>query len=96
MQELFKLRGFKYYDRIIVQTPRLQLKEQPYEKWCSVPRGLEILSWLENNPHVKNYVILDDDSDMLYWQRKNFVKTNTEFGIQQLDKFKAIRILKIT
>jgi len=47
-------------------------------------RGNQIMRWLKDNDHLiemyatdyKNYVILDDDSDMLYWQKDNFVQTN--------------------
>lgn len=39
-------------------------------------RGHEIKHWLENHTDVENYVILDDDSDMLVEQLSHFVKTS--------------------
>jgi hypothetical protein len=39
------------------------------------------------------YVILDDDSDMLYWQKDNFVITNHKKGLNKRNANKAIRIL---
>lgn len=36
-------------------------------------RGEEIAEYLRENP-VDNYVILDDDSDMLFEQKRNFVQ----------------------
>ena len=46
-----------------------------------VCRGVEIEHYLYEHPEIKNYVILDDDSDMLLSQRKHFVKTHTRGGI---------------
>lgn len=45
-------------------------------KNSSTPRGKEIQHWLNEHPEVTNYVILDDDSDMLSTQMENFVKTS--------------------
>ena len=39
------------------------------------------------------YLILDDESDMLYDQRNNFIQTNAETGITSEDVLKAITIL---
>ena len=39
------------------------------------------------------YVILDDDTDMLYWQRNNFIRTNYHRGISASNVKKAIKIL---
>lgn len=39
-------------------------------------RGDEIQLWLDNNPEVINYVIIDDDTDMLPTQMENFVRTS--------------------
>jgi len=59
-------------------------------KSCSIPRGFEIKKWLDmvkRDPvHkgkiiVDDYVIIDDDSDMLYEQRNNFVKCHNRIGI---------------
>lgn len=71
-------------------------------------RGVEIDHWLENYAYVRKisggyydkvlgedyqYVILDDDTDMLYWQKDNFVKTNALKGLSRANVNKAIKIL---
>lgn len=49
-----------------------------------MPRGTEIASWIKNNiikpSKYKNYVILDDDGDMLEDQMLNFIQTSSESG----------------
>jgi hydroxymethylpyrimidine pyrophosphatase-like HAD family hydrolase len=64
-------------------------------------RGNEIYEWMNKNEDVigcrrsdfNEYVILDDDSDMLYWQRENFICVNGEFGLTNKDAYKAEWIL---
>lgn len=65
-------------------------------------RGNEIQAFIEENKELleyeyyweyKCYVILDDDSDMLYPQRHNFVKVNHDYGLTRQDVDKAIEIL---
>lgn len=64
-------------------------------------RGNEIREWLRDNEDIigcreweyKNYVILDDDSDMLLWQKDNFVQTNGYVGLTEDHVNKAISIL---
>lgn len=57
------------------------------------PRGVEIKSFLQKNNRIKNYVILDDESDMLFDQRNNFVQTSGDEGLTQNDVSKCIEIL---
>ncbi len=45
---------------------------------------------------MKNYVILDDDSDMLYNQREHFVKTSWQKGLSVEMADEAIQILNST
>lgn len=45
-------------------TPILQTKEG--EIVVSQPRGHEIQSWLDGHPEVRQFVILDDESDMAH------------------------------
>lgn len=42
---------------------------------------------------VKNYVILDDDSDMLYTQKEHFVHTAMYYGLTEKKATEAIKIL---
>ncbi|ALY07029.1 hypothetical protein VmeM32_00038 [Vibrio phage vB_VmeM-32] len=51
-------------------------------------RGNEILKWILDNENIvgpryefKNYLILDDDCDMLYFQRNNFIHLNGQKGL---------------
>lgn len=63
------------------------------EEHFGLHRGVEIHQWLLEHPEVANYVILDDDSDMLLSQKKNFIKTHPYRGISKRDVEKAIKIL---
>ena len=63
-------------------------------------RGNEILKWVEDNEKLigskhnfTEYVILDDDSDMLYWQRNNFILVDRYVGLTPGDVFRAKKIL---
>lgn len=44
-------------------------------------RGKEIAEWLGRHPEHTNYVILDDDSDMLPEQMPRFVQTSFDTGL---------------
>jgi hypothetical protein len=58
---------------------------------------------LDEHPEVTNYVILDDDNDMLSTQQDNFVKTSDNkdhpdcvdigYGLTNICTDKAIKIL---
>lgn len=63
--------------------------------YCGMRRGGEIEQWLkqQNDIDVINYVILDDDTDMLDSQMDNFVNTDAFVGLTWHDAEKAIRIL---
>ena len=56
-------------------------------------RGDEIKRWVVNNPEVKNYVIVDDDKDMLPEQLDNFVHICKHEGITYKDMTKICSIL---
>jgi hypothetical protein len=64
-------------------------------------RGNEILQWMKAHPEIigchyfdyKKYVIFDDDSDMLYWQRNNFIQVDAYVGLTPNNIFKAEKIL---
>jgi hypothetical protein len=44
-------------------------------------RGYEIDAWLKEHPEVTDYVILDDDSDMLAHQKGRLIKTSMAHGL---------------
>ena len=73
----------------------------------SIPRGVEIKQWIDTHIHSDNgkdwdykeigvdfnYVILDDDSDMLLEQAEYFIKTDPYLGLSEEDVKQAIKIL---
>lgn len=84
---------------VIDKTPKLHFSGLEDYKY-SVPRGCEIKAWLETNKNIlgdkmskANYVILDDDSDMLLWQREKFLHVDSYCGLTYNVINKAIQIL---
>lgn len=53
-------------------------------------RGHEIQDWLNRHPEVETYVILDDDSDMLDSQLRNFVQTDPKHGLTETLAYRVI------
>lgn len=85
---------FPYPEYIVDVTSRMYgFKHGNREKHYSLCRGVEIDRWLWEHQDVTNYVILDDDSDMLLSQKKYFIKTHALRGISKRDVEKAIKIL---
>lgn len=84
LRNLFYYKGFNGI--IIDSTPSLYFANENYN--YSVPRGCEIKAWLEMNKEILGdkmskvrYVIFDDDSDMMYWQRANFFRVDPYCGL---------------
>ena len=63
------------------------------KKYNGTGRGGEIQTWLDKHPEVDNYVIIDDETDMLDEQIFNFVQTDWTFGIQDREVKLCIDIL---
>jgi hypothetical protein len=57
-------------------------------------RGTEIKMWLDKQADVRNYLILDDDTNILEEQIPNFVQTNLRFGMEAEHYYKAREILE--
>lgn len=84
LNERLNIRG-----EVIGKTPVLHYQPLPNEDYdYSVPRGCEIKAWLEINKGILGqkmskvkHVILDDDSDFLYWQRYNYVRVDRYCGL---------------
>ena len=99
LRELFSSVGLK--GEIIDKTPKMWFEKAQGESYQSVPRGCEIHSWLQNHKEIlgdsignfKSYVILDDDSDMLFWQRNNYIQVDAYCGLTPTIIARAIRIL---
>lgn len=76
----------------------------PHLDFNGTVRGNEILQWIKNNEDLlgsyyfdfKNYVIFDDDSDMLLSQRNNFFQTDTYCGLTFNTTHRAKRFLQST
>ena len=72
-----------------------------------IPRGVEIKQWIDTHLHRDEegkyerkivgvdfqYVILDDDSDMLLEQADHFIHTDGYLGLSQADAIRAVCIL---
>ena len=67
-------------------------------------RGNEIHQWLKDNEKIlgttyyyfHNYVIFDDDSDMLLWQKENFFACDNSVGITENVTYRARMFLERT
>lgn len=97
LQSLLDCKGFK--GEIIGLTPVLYFTGLENYNY-SVPRGNEIKAWLETNKGILNnkmskvpYAILDDDSDMLYWQRENYFRVDSYCGLTPNIVYRVKRFL---
>jgi hypothetical protein len=61
LQGVFTENGFTSTNSIVSFTPDFAA-----EGWSSIPRGLEIDSWLKEHSEVTHFAILDDTDDMLH------------------------------
>ena len=89
----------RYFSQELKRQPDdemiLWLKDNIYDitPTKSSERGQEIAAWLDIHSEVDNYVILDDDSDMLDSQLFHFVQTDYQTGITEHEYELAYRIL---
>ena len=104
--EHMKEHGFRFCDEIVGVTIRAY---HYIEKGIhlSIPRGVEIKQWIDTNIHSNNgknwnrkklgkdwnYVILDDDSDMLLEHKDNFICCDSVEGLTLEQANKAIEVL---
>ena len=58
-------------------------------------RGYEIEEYLNQHQEIDNYVIIDDDLDMLTKQMNNFVVTDTNIGMTYNTYVRAKEILNV-
>lgn len=92
LQDILESRGFE--GEIIDKTDSLDFKIN----WTC--RGNEIFKWILDNERIvgnrfdyNNYLILDDDTDMLFQQTKNFIPINSFYGITNEVINKGIEVL---
>lgn len=71
--------------------------------WLDNQGDFQRINWSEekqteyiNKAKVKNYIILDDDSDMLYGQKEHFIRTSHDHGLTDNLADNAILILNKT
>ncbi len=76
-----------------LELPIIGYTEHFYSDWLC--RGNEIEKWIiENCKEIDyEYVIFDDEDDMLLRQKDNFINVNGEYGLTENDIQKAIDIL---
>ena len=85
---------FPYPDAVVGVTERMYSFSYPNnDRHFGLPRGVEIQYYIDTHKEIEQYVILDDDCDMLLCQADNFIHTDTYEGISELDAEKAIVIL---
>lgn len=97
--------GIKSLQDIGLKLPIIGVTEHFHQDWMC--RGNEIEKWFCDNFHSYGtkygpkyyqkdyeYVIFDDDCDMLLGQLDNFIQTNRKTGLTQEDIDKAISILE--
>ena len=94
LQSILEKSGF--IGEVIGKTPYLYYGNDGYTN--SVPRGCEIHEWLYKKYGYRykddvKFVILDDDSDMLYWQKDNYISVDNYCGMTKRTVFKANKIL---
>jgi hypothetical protein len=95
LQGYLEARGFK--GEIIGLTPVLNIGGHSPGKDSytpSIPRGVEIYCYLKDNQEEnRSYIILDDDSDMMLWQRSNYFHVDGYCGLTPNVVYKATNYL---
>ena len=95
----WRSRHKKENDKLNTQLKRKGLIKEFFDvtpRLSSGIRGEEIQKWLEDNctkHEIKSYCIIDDDSDMLDYQKEFFIQTDSYIGITNADADKATEIL---
>ena len=84
-------------DRLMHELKNSKLIEYLYHDWFTpvihpAHRGMEIKLWLDLHPEVKDYIIIDDDENMLEEQMSRFVKTGLHEGMTE-EHFNRVRAI---
>lgn len=95
LQAILDRNGFK--GEVIDKTKDMREGENSH----SILRGNEILCWIKDHPveigrgywNYNDYVIFDDDTDMLYWQKDNFIPIDPYVGLTPVGVYRAKQIL---
>lgn len=86
------LNSFGFIGEIIdftVAPQRFEVRGNVIRAW--IIQNEELLG--ENNNNFNDFVIIDDEGDMLLWQANNFVQTDRFAGLSIQSAWKAIKIL---
>lgn len=108
-------KGVYFYNEYPYQHPTPKVNNYSIPRGCEIEYwltnfgGFQRINWSKEHQleyldksKVKNYVILDDDSDMLYSQYEHFVKCSNQwkepdavegYGLTKIAAYKAISIL---
>jgi len=86
------MKGYRGYIKKFFKDYTYDMSGRFYGEYGNV-RGSDIKSWLVRHPEVTDYVIIDDEGDMLDEQLFHFVQTDWVFGIQDREVKLAIDVL---
>lgn len=86
------MKGYRGYIKKFFKDYTYDMSGRFYGEYGN-DRGSDIKSWLVRHPEVTNYVIIDDEGDMMNEQLFNFVQTDWVFGIQDREVKLAIDVL---
>lgn len=90
LREIFKRRNML---GDIIGLTTIERFEDVSSIYSGESRGRQIQEYLDTHPEIENYVIIDDDSDMLESQMNNFVHTTFDHGFLKAHLDDAIKIL---
>ena len=79
----------------LAEALQLPIIDTTIIRYSEKSRGEEIKEWLVNHPEITDYVIIDDDSDMLEEQKPRFVHTNPYDGLRWQDYLKIKKLFKL-
>ncbi len=105
LQALFKNVGVT--GEVIDKTPSMVIKDEGYTipRGCEIERWLDLrkfqrINWSREKQlecikecGIENYIIIDDETDMLYRQHEHFIKTSWKHGLSKYIADKAVEIL---
>jgi hypothetical protein len=101
-------KGFLFCDQLVGVTIRAyHYIDREQKIHLSIPRGVEIKQWMDTHIHSDNgkdwnrkeigkdyqYVILDDDTDMLLEHQDHFIHTFWQVGLTEIEATRAVAIL---
>lgn len=85
-------------ERLMNELEESKLIPYLHEDWHTpilrpVNRGREIQLWLDEHPEIIDYIIIDDNENLLEYQLNKFVKTDSYAGMAQMQYQQARNLL---